>query len=323
MKAIVANAYGTPEVFEYKTVEKPSPKTNEVLVKVMNSAATTADSMVRTGKPYLGRLLLGLSKPKQEIPGTGFSGIVEEVGTSVSKFKVGDRVFGETKFGFKSNAEFICIHEEEVIVNLPDSIDFSEASNFCDGHLTSYSFLTKLIELKKGDHILINGASGALGTAAVQLAKFYGAEVTTVSSAKNMGLLKTLGADHLINYHEQDFTSSENQYDYVFDTVGKSNFKKAKNVLKDGGAYLSPVMTFNLFKHQLWSKISGNKKALFTAVGTHKNEDIKSSLNELLNIYKAGKLKTVIDRQFPLAKLAEAHQYIDSGHKTGNIVIFH
>lgn len=323
MKAVVANAYGSADVLEYTTVNKPEAKPNEVLVRVINSAATTADTMMRSGTPWFGRLFIGLRKPKQGIPGTGFAGEIVEVGSDVQSFKIGDRVFGETKFGFKANAEFIAIGENEVILPLADEIKFSEAANFCDGHLTSYTFLTDVIKLKKGDQILINGASGALGTAAIQIAKYIGAEVTAVSSGKNEGLVKSLGADNFINYHEKDFTQTNNQYDYIFDTVGKSSFEKSRKILKINGAYLSPVLNLNLLKHQICSRFFGKRRALFAAVGTYNNADIVMNLLHLMDIFKEGKLKTIIDRQFPLAKLAEAHHYIDSGHKKGNVVIYH
>ena len=168
MKAIVATGYGSPEVFGLQNVNKPEPKKGEVLVKVVASAATTADAMMRTGKPYFARLFLGLTKPKKGIPGTGFAGLVEKVGDEVTNFKVGDRIFGETAFGFSANAEYLVVPSNGVVLPLPGNIDFSEAANFCDGHLTSYNFLIEMAKLEKGQKVLINGASGGIGTVAVQ-----------------------------------------------------------------------------------------------------------------------------------------------------------
>ncbi|WP_040303648.1 NAD(P)-dependent alcohol dehydrogenase [Algoriphagus machipongonensis] len=322
MKAIVATGYGTPEVFQLQSVTKPEPKANEVLVKVKTSAATKADAMMRTGKPYFARLFIGLTKPKTGIPGTGFAGIVEQVGENVSNFQVGDRVFGETAFGFKANAEFLTVSENGVILPLPENIEFAAASNFCDGHLTSYNFLKEIADVKPGQKVLINGASGALGMSAVQIAKYLGAEVTGVCGDRNAGLIKSLGADKVLDYYKEDFTQSEDRYDIIYDTVGKSSFKACKGILKDKGIYLSPVLQFPLMIQMVITSFFKGKKAKFQATGANKEEKLRFMLSEVLEIYKAGKLKTVIDRQFPLEKLAEAHTYIDSGHKKGNVVIY-
>lgn len=323
MKAIVATGYGSPEVFELQQVNKPQPQNNEILVKVKTSAATTADAMMRTGKPYFGRLFIGFTKPKNGIPGTGFSGIVEAIGTKVTKYKIGDRVFGETAFGFKSNADYLTISEEGVVLPMPENMDFSEAANFCDGHLTSFNFLKELVQVKPGQNVLINGASGALGTSAVQLAKYFGATVTAVCSGQNAGLVKSLGADKVIDYKTTDFTKSSEQYDYIYDTVGKSSFKGCKGVLKSNGVYLSPVLQFPLLIDMIRTSFGKGKKAKFEATGANPESKLRILLSEVLEIYKTGKLKTIIDRQFPLEKLAEAHQYIDTGRKKGNVVIYH
>ena len=291
-------------------------------VRRVTSAATTADAMMRTGKPYLTRLFIGLSKPKTGIPGTGFAGIVEQVGRDVSKFQVGDRVFGETAFGFKANAEYLAIPENGIILHLPDTIDFSEASNFCDGHLTSYNFLKEIAKIKKGDKVLINGASGALGMSAIQIAKHLGAEVTGVCSDRNVGLIKSLGADYVIDYYKEDFTQGKIQYHYIYDTVGKSSFEKCKKILMEGGTYLSPVLSFPLLVQMITTSFLKGKKAKFQATGTNKEAKLRSMLAEVVSIYKSGNLKTIIDRQYPLEKLAEAHAYIDAGHKKGNVIIY-
>lgn len=322
MKAIVATGYGTPEVFQLQEMNKPEPKSNEVLVKVKTSAATTADAMMRTGKPYLGRLLIGLTKPKKGIPGTGFSGIVERIGDEVTELKVGDRVFGETAFGFRANAEYLTIPENGVILNMPENLDHSEAANFCDGHLTSYNFLKEIAQVKKGDKVLINGASGSLGSSAVQIAKHLGAHVTGVCSGRNESLVKSLGADEVIDYQKKDFTQESEKYNYIYDTIGKSSFSQCKNVLTEEGTYLSPVLKLPLLLKMISTSIVGKKKAKFQATGTNKAEKLRKMLTEVMEIFKEGELKTIIDRQFPLEKLSEAHRYIDAGHKRGNVVIY-
>ncbi len=321
MKATVASGYGSPEVLRLQEVIRPVPKINEVLVKVKTASATTADAMMRTGKPYFGRLFLGLTKPNKSIPGTGFSGVVEQVGEQVNDFAVGDRVFGETAFGFSSNAEYLTISEDGVILTMPENLDFSEAANFCDGHLTSFNFLKEIAKVKPGQKVLINGASGALGTSAIQIAKYMGAEVTAVCSDRNTGLVRSLGADEVIDYLKKDFTRSDRKYDYVYDTIGKSSFSTCKNILSEKGMYLSPVLKFSLLLQMIRTSLSGQKKAKFEATGANKEEKLRHLLSEVLDIYKAGKLTTIIDRQFPLEKVAEAHRYIDSGRKKGNVVI--
>jgi len=321
MKATVATGYGLPDVLRLQVVQKPMPKPDEVLVRVMTAAATTADAMMRTGKPYIARLFVGITKPKKAIPGTGFAGVVEQVGQGVTAFKMGDRVFGETTFGFSSNAEYLTISQNGVILPMPENLDFSEAANFCDGHLTSYNFLKEIAKVKPGQKVLINGASGALGTSAIQIARYMGAHVTAVCSGRNVGLVRSLGADEVIDYLQKDFTKSDRKYDYVYDTIGKSSFSACKNILSEKGIYLSPVLKFSLLLQMIKTSLFGQKKAKFEATGANKEEKLRYLLSEVLDIYKEGKLKTVIDRQFPLEKVAEAHQYIDSGRKKGNVVI--
>jgi NADPH:quinone reductase-like Zn-dependent oxidoreductase len=321
MKAIVATGYGAPDVLKLQQVEKPQPKENEVLVKVHASSATTADGMMRTGKPYFGRLMTGLTKPKHAIPGTGFAGVVETVGKNVTSFKTGDRVFGETTLGFSTNAEFVAVPENGVILPIPENMSYAEGATYGDGHVTSLNFLKEIAQIKPDQKVLINGASGSLGTAAVQLAKFFGAEVTGVTSTRNVGLVKSLGADHVIDYTKKDFTKVNETYDVIFDTVGKSSFSKSKKILSESGLYVSPVLKFSLLLQMTRTSVFGKKKAKFAATGLRSDAELKSMINELVEIFKEGRLKTVIDRQYPLEKVAEAHTYIASGHKKGNVVI--
>lgn len=321
MKAIVATGYGAPDVLQLQQLEKPQPNDNEVLVKVHASSATTADGMMRTGKPYFGRLMTGLTKPKHAIPGTGFAGVVETVGANVKAFKPGERVFGETTLGFSTNAEYFTIPENGVILPMPENLSYSEAATFGDGHVTSLNFLKEVAQIKPGQKVLINGASGSLGTAAVQIAKYLGAEVTGVTSTRNVGLVKSLGADHVSNYTKEEFTNLDQTFDVVFDTIGKSSFSKSKKVLSETGLYVSPVIKISLLVQMLWTSAFGKKKARFAATGLRKDTELRNMFNELTALFKEGRLKTVIDRQYPLEKVAEAHTYIASGHKKGNVVI--
>ncbi|GHA26063.1 alcohol dehydrogenase [Salinimicrobium marinum] len=321
MKAMLAMGYGSPDVLQLKEVEIPTPSPNEVLVKVKTSSATTADTMMRTGKPYIGRLFLGFKKPKHPIPGTGFAGIVEEVGTKVNSLKVGDRVFGETTLGFSANAEYLTVSGNGVVLLMPENMDFNEAASFGDGHLTSYNFLKEIAEVQPGERVLINGASGALGTSAVQIAKYFGSHVTAVCSSRNFELVKSLGADELMDYRKKDFTKSGQKFDYVYDTVGKSSFKKCRKILSEKGIYLSPVLKMSLLIDMLKTSLTRKKKAIFQATGTKGNDKLRVLLINVLDIYKEGKLKTVVDRQFTLEKLGDAHKYIETGHKRGNVII--
>lgn len=321
MRAVVAKGYGTHEVLEPEKVEIPRIGGNDVLVKIYAGSATRADTMMLSGKPLIGRLFTGLRKPKHAIPGTGFAGEVVDTGENVTLFKKGDRVFGETTLGFGTNAEYVAINENGVILLKPDNLSFAEAATFCDGHLTSINFLREIGKVKPGQKVLINGASGSLGTSAVQLAKYFGAEVTAVCSTANVGLVKSLGADNVIDYSKEEFTTINEQFDLVYDTVGKSSFRKSKKVLARKGLYISPVMKFSLIIQMILTSANRNRKAIFAASGLKADKDLRALLSELLAIFRSGKLRTVIDRQFPLEKLAHAHQYIAAGHKKGNVVI--
>jgi NADPH:quinone reductase-like Zn-dependent oxidoreductase len=324
MKAIVATRYGSPDVLQIQEVAIPTPKPNEVLLRVHASSATTADGMMRTGKPYFGRLMLGLTKPKHPITGTGFAGEVEAIGAEVTNFKVGDRVFGETTLGFSTNAEYVAVPENGVILPMPEGMDYTVAAPFCDGPVTSWNFLKYIGDVRPGQHVLINGASGSLGTAAVQLAKYLGAKVTGVCSTRNVGLVRSLGADEVIDYTRKDFTKGEQQYDLVFDTVGKSSYAACKPVLASKGQYLCPVLSLPLLMQMMRTSIIGaSQKAVFAATGLRSDEELQEMLQELVEIYQEGKLQIIIDRQYPLEKVAEAHTYIAAGRKKGNVVVTH
>jgi NADPH:quinone reductase-like Zn-dependent oxidoreductase len=228
MKAIVQIKYGGPEVLGIQDVEKPSPNGNEVLIKIHAAGVTAADSMMRAGKPKYGRLFLGLRGPKHKTPGTGFSGVVEAVGPEVTRFAEGDELFGEIVFGSGTYAEYVAVPEDGVIAKKPTHYSFDEAAAVSDGPLTSINFLKDVTSVVPGQRVLINGASGSLGSAAVQLAKHFGAHVTGVCSTANIELVKSLGADEVIDYTQQDFTRSSEQWDVIYDTVGKSSFGRAQ-----------------------------------------------------------------------------------------------
>ena len=321
MKAIISTGYGGPEILQLQIVDKPTPKENEVLVKIHAAAITTAETMMRTGYPIIGRFFMGLTKPKNAISGTGFAGEVEAIGENVSQFKIGDQVFGESLDTFGTYAEYVCVNEEGIITTKPDHVSFEEAAVVGDGAITSWNFLQELTQLEAGQSILINGASGSLGTAAVQIAKHLGAKVTGVCSAKNVAMVKSLGADNVINYKNEDFTQNGKTYDIIYDTIGKSSFSKCKSSLKENGKYISPVLGMSLLFQMMRTSIFGNKKAMFSATGILPAEKIKSFLQEVKVLIETGKLKSIIDEKYKLEEVADAHRYIDKGHKKGNVVI--
>jgi NADPH:quinone reductase-like Zn-dependent oxidoreductase len=321
MKAIICTKYGSPDVLQLKEVLKPIPKNNEVLIKIHASSVTRADTMMRRGTPFYGRLFIGLSKPKNPITGTGFAGIIEETGSEVKGSQKGDSVFGETGMGFSTNAEYVCAPQDGLLAPKPENISFEEAATVCDGVLTSWCFLKDIGKIESGHTILINGASGSLGSAAVQIGKYFGAEVTGVCSSANIDLAKSLGADKIINYAAKDFTKGKEKYDIIFDSIGKSSFSECKYVLKEKGIYLSPVLKFSLLFQMIWTSKFSKKKAKFSATGLRPIPELQVFLNELIGIIKSGKIKMIIDRRYPLEQTAEAHRYIDTGHKKGNVVI--
>ncbi len=321
MKAIITTAYGKPEVFKMDSVEKPIAKPNEILVKIKAASVTKADTMMRTGKPYIGRLFMGLTKPKNEIWGTGFAGIIESIGENVNQFKVGDKVFGENIKSFGCYAEYVALPEDGIIAKLPENMSFKEAAGMCDGGITSLNFLCNLGNIQHGQKVLINGASGSLGSAAIQIAKHYGAEVTGVCSAKNRSMVLELGADYVIDYNQNDFTENENKYDLIYDTVGVRSFGECKKALTKNGLYISPVLGMPLLGDVISSSLFGTKKAKFSATGALPEMEIKRLMAILLEIIDAGNLKGIVDKSYPLEQVSEAHEYVDKGHKRGNIVL--
>lgn len=321
MKAVHVNGYGSTEHISIKQLKKPIAKDNEIIIKNFAATVTRADTMMLSGKPYFARLIIGLRRPKHPIPGTGYSGVIESVGKNVSLFNVGDHVFGETIFNFSANAEYIAIKESEVILHKPGFLTDDEAATVGDGPVTSYNFLKLIGNIKPGQKVLINGASGALGTAAVQIAKSFGAEVTGVCSSKNIQLVKNLGAHHVIPYDLKSFEKSDEDYDLIFDTVGKSSYSICKSILKTNGQYLSPVLNGRLLFDMFRTRLAGNKKAKFAATGTKKPKDINHIYQQLIKIYEQFEMKTIIDKTYPIEEAKSAHEYVNKGHKVGNIVI--
>lgn len=320
MKAIVATAYGGPEVLQLKEVAKPTPKDNEILVKVHATTVNAGDSRMRsfTVPPLLwlpARLALGFSKPKHPIYGMELAGEVEAVGSAVQRFTPGDQVVASTfaeQFG--AHAEYKCLPEDGVVVRKPQHLSYAEAATLPIGAQTALYFL-KAANIQPGQRVLIYGASGSVGTFAVQLAKYFGAEVTGVCSTRNVALAKSLGADMVIDYTREDFTQNGTTYDVVFDTVGKTTFAQCQGVLKRTGHYLHTALELPGLKGRWYALTTGKQVVGGTAVPRIE------ALTFLKDLSEMGRLKPVIDRCYPLERMVEAHRYVDQGHKTGNVVI--
>jgi NADPH2:quinone reductase len=318
MKAIICPEYGPPEVLQLREVEKPRPKANEVLIKVKATTVTAADCMMRRGDTLLSRILLGYGRPKEkfQILGTEFSGIIESIGPDVKKFEIGDEIMAFRGFGTGCYAEYKCMSANGSLAKKPSNMSFEEAATLVDGATTALFFLKEKADIQKGQKVLINGAAGSIGTFAVQLAKHFGAEVTGVCGSGNIGLVKSLGCDKVVDYTREDFTKSFDSYDIIFDTVGKSSFADCGKALKRNGKYIVTKMSL---KHLLQSFLTkfGNQKKLIFAMSINKSD----ALNFIRTLIEEGKLKTIIDRQYPLEELSEAHAYVEKGHKKGNVVI--
>jgi NADPH:quinone reductase-like Zn-dependent oxidoreductase len=320
MKAIIYTKYGPPNVLELKEVEKPIPQDNEVLVRVYATTVTAVDSTFRKGDQFSARSFTGLIRPKNTILGGEFAGEIEAVGKDVTRFKERDQVFGTTAVGFGAHAEYVCLPEDAALAMKPVNMTYEEAAA-SNGVLTALPFLRDTGNIQSGQKVLINGASGSIGTFAVQLAKYYGAEVTGVCSSANVEMVSSLGADKVIDYTQEDFTKSGQTYDIIFDTVGKSSFSRCKSALTQNGRYLTTVITLAILLQMLWTSKIGSKKAMIAFAGLRPASEKTKDLLFLKELVEAGKIKSVIDKHYPLEQIAEAHSYVDKGHKKGNVVI--
>jgi NADPH:quinone reductase-like Zn-dependent oxidoreductase len=320
MKAIVYESYGSPDVLKFKEVAMPQPKSNQVLIKILATTVTSADWRVRsltvpTGFKFLMRLVFGFSKPKQAVLGSELAGVIESVGTAVTKFNVGDAVFAFSDSKMGCHAEYKCMSQDDSIAFKPANLSIEEAAAMSFGGTTALDFFKKA-KLRSGESVLINGASGAVGTAAVQIAKHFGAEVTAVCSTANLELVKSIGADHFIDYTNTDFTRNGKTYDVIMDTAGTAPYDRSKVSLKPKGRLLLVLAGLPDMLQSLWVPMVSKKKVIAGPVSVK-----AADLGFLAELAVAGKFKPVVDRTYSFDQIVDAHRYVDTGRKKGNVVI--
>ncbi|MEL6408695.1 MAG: NAD(P)-dependent alcohol dehydrogenase [Chloroflexota bacterium] len=323
MKAVLCTTYGSPDVLELSEVQKPTPKDKEILIKIHATTVTSGDCRIRSfNVPPMfwlpGRLMLGLTKPKQPILGTEFAGEVAAIGKDVTRFKVGDAVFGSSVYNFGTYAEYLCMSEDGFVAIKPRHATYTAAAAIPFGGFTALRFLTKG-NTQPGKSVLINGASGAVGTYAVQLAKYFGAEVTAVCSGKNAHFVHSLGADHVIDYTKEDFVTRGQTYDIIFDVHGSTTFSQVKDLFND--YYLHAVMVNAAIKVAWYALTTGKKVAGGAARSLDTQRTEIEDLIMLQQLVELGEITPVIDRIYPLEQIVEAHRYVDTGHKKGVVVI--
>ena len=317
MKAAIRSAYGSSDVLDISEVQVPVPADNELLIKVHATTVNRTDCGILSGNPLVIRLFTGLLKPRDQITGTDFSGRVEVVGKEVKSFKVGDRVWGFDDNGLASHAEYMVLAENKALTTIPEDVTYEQAAASIEGAHYAYNFIKK-VNLQSGQKVLVNGASGAIGSAMVQLLAYFGARVSAVCETKSLDIVRSLGAERVIDYLKTDFTLDEGRFNYIFDAVGKSSFGKCKRLLLPGGVYISSELGpkwENLYL-PLITRLKGDKRVVFPVP-----LDIKGSLAFIRSLLEQGKFRPVIDRRYPLEKIKEAFGYVASGQKTGNVII--
>ena len=315
MKAIICEKYGSSDVLQLASINKPIPKDNEVLIKIHATAVSSGDVHLRKADPFVIRLFFGLLKPRRPVLGYVLAGKVEATGKNVKRFKKGDSIYGTTGMQMGAYAEYTCLPEDGVLAIKPNNMTCEEAAAIPFGGNTALYFLRKG-NIKYGQKVLVYGASGAIGTAAIQLAKYFGAEVTGVCSTTNLKMVKALGADKVIDYKTTDFTKNGETYDVIFDTVGKSSFSGSMQSLKEKGFYILAAAGVSAMLRGAWTSMISSKKVI---------SGVMSETAEDLVLFKAlieeGTVTAVIDKTYPLKDIAEAHAYVEKGHKKGNVVI--
>jgi len=315
MKASIRRKYGSPNQIKIEDIEKPIPKDNELLIKVFATTVNRTDCANLTAKPFIMRFVLGLFKPKKIILGTDYAGEVIALGKNAKSFRIGDKVFGFNDTGLESQAEYVTSTEEKTFP-IPENINYKQAAASLEGAHYAYTFIHK-VNIKSGQKILINGATGGIGSTLLQFVKQYDVQITATCNTKNIKLIKSLGADKIFDYTKEDFTSDPEKYDFIFDAIGKSTFSKCKSLLKDNGVYISSELgpySQNLFYAITTSSTS--KKVIFPVPYS-----TQKTIPYIIELLKKEKFKPVIDREYALTDIAMAYDYVLSGEKTGNVVI--
>jgi len=315
MRAVVHDRYGPAEVLHLEDIDRPVPKDDEVLIRIHATTVNRTDCALRAGEPFFSRFITGLPRPRQRVLGSEFSGEVETAGPTVTEFKVGDRVFGEKPWKFGGHAEYICMRESAALTHMPKDANFDEAAAVCDGFLLALNCL-RPGKVRSGQSILVYGASGAIGTAGVQIAKAFGAHVTAVCGSKNLELARSLGADEVIDYMQSEFTTNGQTYDAVFDAAGKLTFASCKGSLKPGGVYL-PTDGMRNVMIAAWTSRIGDRKVIFNLPPKFLKKDVVM----LAGLMDAGNYTAVIDRRYPLEQVVDATKYVETHQKVGNVVL--
>ncbi len=315
MRAVVYDKYGPAEVLRLAEVERPVPKDDEVLVKIHATTVNRTDTALRAAEPFVSRFITGLRRPKRRILGTELAGEVAETGAAVTEFEVGDQVFGVNPWKFGTHAEFACVRESAALAHKPAGTSFEEAAAVCDGAILALGCL-RPADPRKGQRILVYGASGSIGTAAVQLARHFDADVTAVCNTKNIETVRSLGADQVIDYTREDFTKNGQAYDVIFDAVGKHSFRRCQGSLRPGGFYLATDGWQNLVL-ALWTSRIGDKRVVFPIPPHYTKKDVLF----LKQLMEAGQYRAVIDRCYPLKQVVDATRYVETEQKTGNVVL--
>ncbi|MFZ4826894.1 MAG: NAD(P)-dependent alcohol dehydrogenase [Phototrophicaceae bacterium] len=318
MKAVVCTQYGSPSVLQIQEVAKPTPKDDEILVRVRCATVTPSDCAFRKGDPFIVKLIYGLNKPRLSTQGVEFCGDVEAVGSGVTRFKVGDAVVGMSPDTFGAHAEYITLSQDKAIITKPDALPYAETLAIFEGTATALIFIRDVAKVQVGQSVLVNGASGSVGIYAVQLAKHFGARVTGVCSGANVALVKSAGADAVIDYTQTDFTKGAERYDVIFDAVGKRSYGECKGILKPNGVYMTTVPTLGIVFDMLFSLLGKGKKAKFATAGLMQSPATFASIKALI---EEGALRAMIDRTYPMSQVVEAHTYVDTGRKKGNVIL--
>lgn len=321
MKAVICTRYGPPEVLELKEVDKPVPKDKELLIRVHAATVNRTDTAILRARPFFMRIFTGLFKPKRRITGTEFAGEIEAIGKKVTSYGVGDKVFGFDDTGLGSHAKYMTISEDKALTRMPNNITYEQAAPSTEGPHYAYSCIKK-VNIRSGQKALVYGATGAIGSAAVQILKHFDAKVTAVCSTRNTELVKSLGADKVVDYTKEDFTKDKEKYRFVFDAVGKTSFFKCRPLLQSGGVYISTDLGYRAqnivlpLLTRITKPMMGNKKTISPFP-----IDTRESLLLIRKLLEQGELKAVIDRRYTLDQIVEAYRYVEGGHKTGTVAI--